>query len=224
MIATPTYGWSVDVRYVDALMQTARLAGEAGVVIAPVFIPGDALVQRARNSLVKIAVESGVDDIVFIDADIAWQPEDFFRLLGHDVDVVGGLYRQKADDVVLVFRPNGKVEPDARGLLEVAAVGCGLLRVRGSALRQMWEASAPYRDGPVESRNLFEVVLEDGELVSEDVAFCHKWRAVGGQVHVDVRVVCSHFGQKNYGLALPPAPEKPQLVAAAKPKKRSGKR
>ena len=208
MIATPAYEGTVDVRYTDALLGTIRQAPQ-GVQVVPVFLPGDALVQRARNSLCKIALDAlegrGVDDVVFIDADVYWAPAGFWRLLGHDLDVVGGVVRQARDPQVLAFRPKVKCAPTEDGLLEVAAVGAAFLRVTRQALRMLWRSSREYADGPARVRSIFEVTVERGELCSEDVAVCHKWTQRGGKVWVDLKVACGHVGRKAFELEAPQA-------------------
>lgn len=212
MIGTPTYDGKVDCRYLDALLGTVRLAAGAGVVVAPVYIPGCALIQRARNSLVKIAVESSASDLVFIDADISWKPEDFMRLISHDLEVVGGVYRQKSEDVVLVYRPKAGATADENGVLEVVATGCGFLRIRIDVLKRLWAKAKPYKDGPVECRNLFEIQLDRGELISEDIVVCRKWRAMRGAVYLDTRIAVDHVGTKVYEVEK----QKPVVVEAKK--------
>ena len=207
MIATPAYDGTVDVRYADALVQTIRMATQQGVQVLPVFLPGDALVQRARNSLCEMALEAfegkGVDDVVFIDADMYWMPAGFFRLLSHDLDIVGGLCRQAADPQVLAFRPKKGCSPDKDGILEVAGTGAAFLRIRRTALQRLWKRAQPYRDSSVEVRSVFEVTIEGRELCSEDVAMCHKWAAMRGQVYVDLQVQVGHVGRKCYEIEGP---------------------
>jgi hypothetical protein len=197
MIATPAYSGTVHVLYVDSLLNTMRSAPQ-GCMVTPVWIPGDALLQRARNSLCAMAIEAEVDDLVFIDSDMAWNPQGFWRLLSHDVDMVGGLIRQKREPVVFTFRPKPGEEPDTRGLLEVNSTGCGFLRITKKALHKLWNASKPYKDGPHNSRALFEVVYEKGEIISEDIAMCHKWKSMRGQVYIDTQVACGHIGEILY--------------------------
>jgi hypothetical protein len=189
----------VDCRYLDALIQTIKLA-PVGVQVFPVFIPGDALVQRARNSLCKMAIDAfegeGVDDLVFIDADISWNSADFYKLLSHDVDIVGGIYRQKRDPEVLVLRPAKKPIFSKDGLIEVESTGCGFLRISGVALRKLWGSSQKYFDGDVELRSIFEVVVKGGEMISEDIAMCHKWAKLRGSIFCDTSILCDHSGSK----------------------------
>lgn len=206
MIATPAYDGTVHVRYADALVQTLR-ACPPDVRIAPVFIPGDALIQRARNEMVQMALGAeggkGVDDLVFIDADIAWRPADFYRLLSHPVDIVGGCYRRTEDAQTLVFYPRKGAKPDDTGLLPVEGIGCGFLRMTRAALTRLWAKSKPYRNGRVQTRSVFEVTIERGELVSEDVSMCHKWTAMRQVVYADTRIALEHVGEKVYRIEAP---------------------
>jgi hypothetical protein len=69
LIGTPAYSGTVDVWYANSLVNTVRMSYEKDVVIVPVYMAYDSLVQRARNDLVKLAIEEDFDDLIFIDAD-----------------------------------------------------------------------------------------------------------------------------------------------------------
>lgn len=199
MIATPTHDGKLDVKYVDSLISTLAIAKEVSVF--PVFLPGEALVQKARNELFKIAAEAfegkGVDDLVFIDSDMAWNPMDFMHLLSHEQDIVGGLCRQKRDEEILTFKPKPGAEMNKQGLLEVNGTGCAFLRLTNSALMKIWNVAKPYKNGNQTGRAVFEVfVNEDGDYTSEDISFCNKWFALGGQVYIDTMIRVTHIGTK----------------------------
>lgn len=226
MIGTPSYDGRVDVRYVDSLMGTLR-AVEPETIIFPVFIPGDALVQRARNSLVKMALEAfdgeGVDELMFIDSDISWNPTDFYRLLSHKADIIGGLYPQKSDiqTVTIKLLPDKKV--DEAGLLEVSGVGCGFLRMSKKALKTLWEYAKPYRNGPEYAKAIFEVSIQNEELFGEDTDMCLKWRSLGEKVYADTKILCAHTGTKVYMLGVKPVEPKPEeKKKPVKKKKKEG--
>jgi glycosyltransferase involved in cell wall biosynthesis len=55
----------------------------------------ESLVSRARNSAAAATLHYGTDYLLFIDADISFDPKDVFKLLGHDKDVVCGAYAKK---------------------------------------------------------------------------------------------------------------------------------
>jgi hypothetical protein len=63
---------------------------------------------------------------------------------------------------------------------------------------KMWDNGQKYMDGKKELRHVFETKVIDGELVGEDVAFCHKWRELGGKVYVHPEISVSHIGKKRW--------------------------
>jgi len=201
LIGTPCYDGKVHVEFLHSLLGTMSLAAQNQVALYPVQIAHDALIQRARNDLVRLALETDCDDLIFIDSDQAWEPEWVFRLLNHPVDVVAGTVPKKSDvniDFNVKMLPQGLLPPE-NDLLEVECVGTGFMRISKKALQQVWEVSEPYTNHGVANRLVFNVKLSfDGELVSEDNAFCQAWRACGGKVWVDPSMTCAHIGQKTY--------------------------
>lgn len=198
MIATPCYDGKVDCLFADSLVASIKRAN--GINICPIYLPHEALIQRARNDLLKIAVESGVDDLVFIDSDQQWRPEWLFKLLNHQVDVVGGAVRKKSDaESYNVRSVTFPVPFDPRnGLLIVDSVGTGFLRLSKKAIHAVWEASPEYRDGDKTTRLAFDVRVIDGHLHSEDTVFCGALRNLGFRIHVDPSITCSHVGSKTW--------------------------
>ena len=197
MIATPTMDGRVDVLYADSLVQSMRAGAAAGIDVSAVYLPGDALLVRARNELAAIAVKACVDDVVFIDSDIAWTPQGFMRVLMHDEPFVGALYRQKSDNQVLVYKPMEGARVRDDGLLETRGVGFGFVRLRRDALLALWKRAAIYDDGK-EGRMLFEVYVDRGQLIGEDIAVCRKWLKMRGKVYVDTVFTVAHTGPKLY--------------------------
>lgn len=198
MIGTPCYDGKVDCLFADSLAKTLKAAN--GANICPVYMPHEALIQRARNDLLKIAAETQVDDLIFIDSDQAWNPEWFFGLLGHPVDVVGGAVRKKSDDEQYNVRSVTFPVPadPTTGLLLVDSVGTGFLRLSKRAINAAWNAAPEYQDGNKHSRMAFDVRVIDGNLHSEDTVFCGALKALGFAIHVDPTITCSHVGSKTW--------------------------
>jgi hypothetical protein len=67
-----------------------------GVDIQVEFCKNDSLVSRARNNLVARAMsDKKLTHILFIDADITWEPTSILKLLVADKPIVGGVYPLK---------------------------------------------------------------------------------------------------------------------------------
>jgi hypothetical protein len=205
LIGTPSYDGKLDVYYIDSLLNTLARSGENNVQIFPFFICYDSLIQRARNDIFKIAKDADVNMIMFIDGDVGWNPDDFFKLVNSDKDIIGGSYRKKTDNeelyvVKALDKNNSKLNLsiDSDGLLEVAGLGCGFVKLSKKAINDLWDNSKPYKSEKGDTRMIFEVVCEDGDLISEDIYMCKKWRELGNKVYLDTNITCSHTGTKTF--------------------------
>jgi len=201
LLGTPCYDGKVHVEFLHSLIGTLAMASSHEVAVFPVQVCHDALVQRARNDLVAMALESQCDDLVFVDADQAWDPAWIFNLLSRSEDVVGGAVPKKSDteiDFNIKLLPNWTYDPEAQ-LIEVASVGTGFLRISKAALQAVCDISPTYVERGISKRMAFDVQVDEaGEIISEDNVFCRKWRSTGGKVWVDRTIACDHIGTKTY--------------------------
>jgi len=95
-ILTPCYGSMCYVNYVQCLMLTKDLFRNVGIPLCIEFCRNDSLVSRARNNLVAKAMnDPETTNILFIDADITWDPIDILKLILSDKSLVGGVYPLK---------------------------------------------------------------------------------------------------------------------------------
>jgi hypothetical protein len=159
---------------------------------------GCSLIQKARDELFRMAYEAKVDDLIFIDADQSWTQKDFGNLISPQVDVIGGAVVSKNDNIhynVKTFDPKFEFE---HGLINARGIGAGFFRMSRACIEKMWDNSEKYIDGSKEYRHVFETKVINGELVGEDVAFCHKWRELGGKVYVHPEISVSHIGKKKW--------------------------
>ena len=172
-------------------------------------------VTDARNVLANRLLETNFSDLLFIDADEGWEPWDVVRLLATCLPFVGAVGRKKspAPDSDLgswCFLPldnGGTVPITAAGMVEVDAVGTGMLLVNRGVFEEMREAHPEWaRDGIGASGNeafteFFACDLDDTgtRRTGEDISFCRRWRALGGTVFIDPTIAISHYGTHEYG-------------------------
>lgn len=201
LLAAPAHDGKITVWHAASLAETCKLGLTQNIHVMPLYMSYDALVQRARNDIFKIAYDNKVDDLIFIDSDQDWDPNDFFKILSHDVPVVGAPVVKKSDMEaynVLALREGISINDD--GLMEVAGVGTGFLRVRKDAIEAIWNYSDEYTEPhkPEPSRMIFNVGILDGELCGEDIFFCESWRHHGGKVYIDPTINVGHVGTKRW--------------------------
>ena len=92
-ILTPCYNSTVYVSYMESLIQTFSMCKEIGLKMKVHFCKNDSLVSRARNNLIAKAMsDPTTTHMLFIDADITWDPADILKLLLADKGIVGGIY------------------------------------------------------------------------------------------------------------------------------------
>ena len=196
LIGIPMMDGKAAAQCLDSLIRTL-LAQPPGVSVDYLFVTLDSLVQRARNDIFAVAVRAGVDDLVCIDADQAWEPAWFYALLAHPVDVVGMTYPKKSDTEAYPVNCSSRAPVvGANGLILVDGLGLGFVRFSKKALLHAWDRSTPYRENGIDKRMVFNLVVENGELVSEDISACKSLKELG--VYLDPRYTLPHVGVKVY--------------------------
>ncbi len=174
---------------------------------------GSSNLPRARNDLAAGFLASDYDDMLFIDDDMGFKPNDVVRLLASDQDLIGGVGCKK------VMRPdtdpakwclhtlNGPVTQDDMGAIEVAAVGTGFLKISRAVFQRIimarphWKRSG-WPNMPAAAKafyyRFFAFDPDDPEEAGEDIAFCREWRMLGGRVWVDPKIRLIHVGEYEY--------------------------
>jgi len=98
-IMTPCYGGLCYTTYTNSLIQTIKLLESVGIIVSILFCNNDSLVSRARNNLVGSAMlTESITHMIFIDADITWNPIDIIKLIISDKQIIGGVYPKKSYD------------------------------------------------------------------------------------------------------------------------------
>lgn len=199
MIATPSYDGTVTAQYHTASIESIKLGLARNVNFVPVVVCYDALVQRARNDLFAMAYQSGASDMIWIDADMEWNPQWLFDLLYAPHDVVGGAVRKKSDEESYNVKAMlDQLVPDENGLMRVQGIGTGFLRLSRKAIEALWNGSSRYLHEGQERRWICEVELDGTDLVSEDILMCRKLAAAGFPIYLNPVITCSHIGTKQW--------------------------
>lgn len=200
-LAVPTYS-GLAAGFSFALFHSADALRDAGIQHELALYSGDCHVDDARNRLVRDFLETDCTDLVFIDADLRWEPDDLVKLLKYDRDVVGSTYPFKADDAGYpVALMGGDAVADKDGLLEVYALPTGFLRIKRHVLQALADQAIkfhPKSDDRSDFPLIFERQVHNGYRRGGDYAFCNKWRGMGGKIHFAPEFEFEHFGEHSW--------------------------
>ena len=94
-IATPMYGGQCFGFFTQALLITQNVLPAAGVKSSFSFVFNESLIQRARNLLAHNFLKTDATHLMFIDADIKFNPNDIIPMIQADKDIICGMYPKK---------------------------------------------------------------------------------------------------------------------------------
>lgn len=94
-VATPMYGGLCTGMYTSGLVQLVGTCGQNGMKMYFSFMMNESLITRARNSMAYDFLKSDATHLMFIDADISYNPNDIPMMVRADKDIICGLYPKK---------------------------------------------------------------------------------------------------------------------------------
>jgi hypothetical protein len=120
VVATPCYGGLLTSVYVDSLLKLQSACRARGVDFEWLLLGGDALITRARADLVAHFLDRpGATHLLFIDADIGFEPDQVFRLMSFEAEMTAAVYPTKRLDWPRIREAVARGEPRP----ETAALG-----------------------------------------------------------------------------------------------------
>jgi hypothetical protein len=135
-----------------------------------------------RNYFASMAVsDETATHLLFIDSDMQVLASTVTELLAADKDVIGAIYSRRDGTGEFVFKPTGA--PAVSGLIPGRAIGMGLTLIKTSALKKMISLGLTSRtpkafigaEKVAMQRGFFDLMDEDGGILSEDFSFCKRW-------------------------------------------------
>ena len=233
-VGTPCYGGVVTELYMHSVISLLR--GAHGRELQFVLRTGhDSLITRSRNTIAAAFLDlPEATHLMFIDADIGFHPDAFFRLLDFDVDLCAGMYPLKFVDWAKVQKAAlagatleqlplaalrhvgmgcaGEARKEKNGFVTGEQAGCGFMLIKRAVLEKMAAAHPELKYGfaqvhPIPAKAsgnqhaFFECAIDpaSGAYLSEDFAFCQRWRKMGGELWLDSQTRLLHQGIQTFG-------------------------
>ena len=203
-ICMPCYGGQLTEQTFMSFIKWANVARQLGIEWTIETMTNESLITRARNTLTaKFLQNKDSTHLMFIDADIGWEPWHLLVLLNRDVDIIGGLYPMKSIPIKWCVNGFQGAEEGPEGLQEVTKTGTGFLLIKRHVFEKLNKHPAvkPFNNDiglPAElnkdMKTYFDTAVRENRYYSEDWMFCENWRDIGGKVWVDKRVLLRHVG------------------------------
>lgn len=151
-------------------------------------------VHTNRNEIVKNALQSVVDYLMFVDSDIVFEPDAIEKLILHGKEIIGGIYHSR-DEYKRIFayefRDGKLVEISDKNfspkqLKEVEAIATGFMLIDTKIFKKLSLPFFFYGD-PIKFPEL-----------SDDLYFCMNARTKGIKVWADPDIEIKHIGNYRY--------------------------
>ena len=203
-ICMPCYGGMLTESCFMSYIKWANTCRQLGIDWTMETMTNESLISRAGNTLTaKFLYNKESTHLMFIDADIGWEPWHLLVMLNRDVDVIGGLYPMKSLPVKWCVNGFDGAEEGPDGLQEVSKTGTGFLLIKRHVFEKLdaHPATKPFMNDiglPVElnpfMKTYFDTAVRENRYYSEDWTFCENWRDMGGKIWMDKRVLLRHSG------------------------------
>jgi hypothetical protein len=207
-IGIPCYGGMMSEATAMSLLRFSAMAVTKGLTLSVSTMVKESLITRARNNLMaQMMTNKNATHFMFIDADIRFEAESIFKMIECDKDVIGGLYPKKGLPIDYCFNPqlHTQVEED---IFSVDTIGTGFLLFKRHVYEKLIQAhpECKYIDEVGLSKefepmmySIFDVKINhQGRYLSEDWLFCHRWKALGGEIWAHSKVLLNHIGHFEY--------------------------
>lgn len=153
--------------------------------------------------------------MLFVDADMGFEPELIRDFLRFDKPLMGVLYaKRKMPASIVGTVPEGhSIDDVLHGFIPATGLGCGVMLISREVIKTMLE-KMPELSDPIQSSlaeatpdlklkriiRAFDKIRTAKLRLSEDMAFCHRWRECGGEVWANVNHKISHIGPFDYAI------------------------
>ena len=174
------------------------------------ILRNESLISRARNTLLAKFLAGKCDWLYFWDDDLSTLNTGGERgnlldmLITHGKQFIGGLYSTRGTEARCAQRL-GVIAHDGR-LMPIIYLAGGSMLVHRDAAELVCAATEHYAPLPGEDIHggrvwaAFQPIVYNDEYLSEDYAFCQRYRDAGGQIYADLDVKLLHWGEASYAL------------------------
>ena len=174
-VATPMYGGQCTGYYTQSLLTLGPVLNQNGYDMAYSAMFNESLIQRGRNALAHGFMQRPeCTHLMFIDADIKFNPQDIIKMIEADKDIICGIYPKKEINWVEVEKAVKEGVPTDRLKTRTARVVVNLKDYAGSVTVPVSEPVEIFNGGTgfmLIKRSTFETMKSVVNSYNNDVLF-----------------------------------------------------
>ena len=207
-IATPAGDRKYDREYVKAFHNTACVLIECGAKIDWIEFPGCADLSLARAKIFGSFLRSDFSHLFLVDSDMGWHFDDVIRLILSKKDFAAVAGPKKTAKLELACNnctDEGDLLPIEQdpetgmvGCTEVGAAFVLITKHCAESMADFYQDLVFDGDDGVKEYAVFDPMIVGASKkrrLSEDFAFCHRWRKIGGKIWLLPDVSLTHAGR-----------------------------
>jgi hypothetical protein len=169
---------------------------------------GYSAIDAARNQMASDALRDGYYEMMWIDSDIGFDPDDVERLRSHNLPMTCGAYAAKGQRrIAIAFKDNYATMTFGQGggLLPITYCGFGFVHVRRAVFdtvqtkHRLPICNTMFGSALVPYFQPMPIPVPGGWWsLSEDYAFCHRVNEAGFAIQCDTTIRLEHWGMYAY--------------------------
>ena len=210
-ICVPIQNSSVDIAFHHSFHQTTALLAQRRISYIVQEAVGGSHIGKAREQVLWAALKAMPDatHLLMIDDDMGWEAKLVTRLLAadHDFAAVAGV--KKTDKLAVCYNalPDPQEFHPVTKFMSVRHIGFAFVMLKRCVIERMVAAFPDLEyntDGHGRQWSLFfDMMWKQSQnalpdRLSEDFAFCERWRSIGGKIWMDPFQKLVHAGRKEY--------------------------
>lgn len=212
--ATPCYGGQVTDQYFLSMFRLSQVLSHLKINFSITTLRNESLVTRARNTLTAMFLDTPCTHLMFIDADIEFEPESVLKLLQANKSIAVGAYPKKTLPIqyainLKVIDPLTNALNEQDGVVEVLDASTGFFMIKREVIEKMivhYPELHYKNDSSIDPKynihcySLFDTLQDnvDNRYLSEDYTFCRRWQALGGSIWLDPTIKLNHIGSYTF--------------------------
>jgi hypothetical protein len=208
LIALPCYGGMVSDKTAKGLFNLGKELRTNQIDHGLITLANESLITKGRSRIANFFINNTqYEYVMFIDADIGFEPQDALKLLSYQRDIVCGAYPMKS--IPLQYNYNISQPPLAEdGLIKIDNIGFGFALIHRRVfdkIRENYEdlkytpalghSSYPITEAEYHnSYHYFNELKKDMAFLPEDFSFFERASSVGFTSWLDTSIKLCHVG------------------------------